>query len=542
MNLEFIDVETVERDGVPCVLRRADVTQSADFWRNWRNAASSLKKLVYLKPEDRLWYAYLIKPIGADTYVPFNLSYKVKDRSKLLAYQPEAVSLLVQSIINHNAAADGSDTGIGKTYQALAVARELNLSPLIICKKAGFSAWRKACAYMNIVPRLILNWEAARTCKIGLNIKGRPVPFIERHPKFIMGTATNHYEYQWIVPDRTLLIFDEAHLGFNQDSQNYAMWTASTGFTSISMSATFADRPARLRGLFRVLRIMQEQEFDLWLRGIGHFENAYNELESLSAQDDMKVINKMLYPEHGCRVSYDDPAVKAMFPERVIQTEIVDLGKSVTAEQNQMYAELITKAEKLREMGKQAALLVADLRYRQFAELLKVPILVEMVKEYLYEGKSVAVFVNFKETLRYLAENLGDTRQLVFGSQESKGIDRDEVIRKFQSGEERIILLMALAGGQSLSLHDLVGNSQRISLICPTYDPVVLQQILGRTFRSGTRTTPVMKLVYAAGTVEEKVADVVNRKLDNIAALNDGDLMEPDLFQLGVKRDENEDD
>ncbi len=49
-----------------------------------------------------------------------------------------------------------------------------------------------------------------------------------------------------------------------------------------------------------------------------------------------------------------------------------------------------------------------------------------------------------------------------------------------------------------------------------------------------------MKLVYAAGTVEEKVADVVNRKLDNIAALNDGDLMEPDLFQLGVKRDENE--
>jgi hypothetical protein len=43
-----------------------------------------------------------------------------------------------------------------------------------------------------------------------------------------------------------------------------------------------------------------------------------------------------------------------------------------------------------------------------------------------------------------------------------------------------------------------------------------------------------MKLVYAADTVEEKVANSVNRKLDSIAALNNGDLMEPDLFNMGV--------
>jgi superfamily II DNA or RNA helicase len=541
MNLEFTDVETIEHNGVPCILRRADVTKSTDFWRNWRSAASSIKKLVYLKPDGRLWYAYLIKPVGKADYVPFNFSYQVQNRAKLLAYQPEAVSLLTQAIISHGAAADGSDTGIGKTYQALAVCREMDLSPLIICKKAGFSAWGKACRYMGVTPRLILNWEAARTCKIGLIHKGKPTPFIERRPKLILGRASNHYEYQWFVPDRTLLIFDEAHLGFNPDSHNYAMWTASTGHASISMSATFADRPSRLRGLFRVLRIMQEQEFDNWLKGRGHFVNAYNELESLSAQDDMTVINKILYPEHGCRVSYNDPAVKNLFPERVIQTEIVDLGRTITATQNREYAQLIVKAEKLREMGKQAALLVADLRYRQFAELLKVPVLVEMVREYLYEGKSVAVFVNFKETLKYLAENL-KTRSLIFGAQETRGIIREEVVENFQSGAERVILCMVVAGGQSLSLHDLHGKNQRVSLICPTYDPVVLQQVLGRTYRAGTKTTPIMKLVYAAGTVEEKVADVVNKKLDNIAALNDGDLMEPDLFNLGVKHEDEERD
>jgi hypothetical protein len=49
---------------------------------------------------------------------------------------------------------------------------------------------------------------------------------------------------------------------------------------------------------------------------------------------------------------------------------------------------------------------------------------------------------------------------------------------------------------------------------------------------------PVLKLVYAAGTIEEKVAQNVNQKLDNISALNDGDLMEPDLFKLGIRREE----
>jgi hypothetical protein len=48
-----------------------------------------------------------------------------------------------------------------------------------------------------------------------------------------------------------------------------------------------------------------------------------------------------------------------------------------------------------------------------------------------------------------------------------------------------------------------------------------------------------MKLIYAAGTVEEKVSVSVNSKIDNILALNDGDLMETDLFGL-LKGDNSE--
>jgi superfamily II DNA or RNA helicase len=534
MNLDFLYVRDVERDGILYRLERADITRCADFWRLWRSpAVENIKKLIYIRPEDGKWFAYRLKNVeegrhAGYPYGEFNLTYVVKDTSKLLPYQPVAVSHLVQSIIDNGAAADGSDTGIGKTYQALAVCRELSLKPCVICRKAGMYGWRKACGYFDIEPYLIINWEAVRTSKI--SVPGKNCRLLSRKKReFRAG-----YDYTWHIPRGVLLIFDEAHLGFNPDSQNYALWTASAGRASLSLSATFADRPARLRGLFRVLGVMEETVFDKWLIDRGHFQNQYNDLETLTALDDMKSINKVLYPKYGYRVSYDDPAVKIFFPERVIQTEVVNLGEKVIADQNKAYTEMIEKAMHFKELGKQADLLVADLRYRQYAELLKTKVLHEMALEYLYEGMAVCVFVNFRETLRYLSEML-DTKSLIFGGQERYNISREMVMEDFQEGRSRLILCMTDAGGQSLDLHDLHGYARRISLICPTYNPVALQQVLGRTLRAGSKSTPIMKLVYAAGTVEEKVAETVNRKLDNIAALNDGDLMEPDLFNLGIK-------
>ena len=532
MNLDFKYVRDIEKDGILYAVERADITRCGEFWRFWRTpAADAVKKLLYLRHENNTWYAYRLKnkdEKAENIYGEFNLRYQVMDVSKLLPYQPAAVSHLVQSVIDNGSAADGSDTGIGKTYQALAVCRELNLHPFIVCRKAGFPGWKKACRYMDVQPLAIINWELLRTAKIALKrADGTQYPVLIRKKRAYRAG----YDYSWTIPVGTLLIFDEAHLGFNEDSQNYALWVASAGRASLSLSATFADRPSRLKGLFQVLHIKTAEEFDTWLLEQGHFTNQYNTLESLTVLSDMKIINKILYPKYGYRVSYEDPAVKAYFPERVIQTEVVDIGSNLVTEQNRAYSEMMVKAARLKMLGKQAELLVADLRYRQHAELLKVKTLVEMTQEYLYEGMSVVVFVNFRETLRYLAELL-QTKSLIFGDQERYGINREQVMEDFQANRERVVLCMVDAGGQSLDLHDLEGGFRRISLICPTYNPVALQQVLGRTYRAGSKSIPIMKLVYAAGTVEEKVSETVNRKLDNIAALNDGDLMEPDLFNL----------
>lgn len=443
--------------------------------------------------------------------------YKMRDTSKLLSYQTRGVEALCSHVISNGAALDGTDTGLGKSYTSLAVCRELNLRPGIICKKAGFGAWSKALRHFKIRPLFILNWERAKT-------GGTP------YAKIING---ENPVYKWIIPPKTLLIFDEAHSANNLGTLNNRLYIASKKIPSLALSATFADKPSKMYTFIRMVNAMDHNQFLQWLNDRGQFTNRNNSPESLTSADDLIEIHKLLFPGYGYRLSYTDPDVKGLFPEGVYQTKLISLSPKQTSEQNALYKSMILKAEKLRELGKQAEAMVADLRYRQRTELLKAEPIKELLSEYLNENKSVCVFVNFRDTLNYLSKTL-KTNSLIYGGQ--KEHERSKILKNFQSNKVPVIICMVDAGGQSIDLHDTLGTRPRISLICPTYNPITLKQVLGRTYRAGSKSTPIMQLIYASKTIEEKVAESVNEKLANISALTDGDLMEPDLFKLVSKK------
>ena len=88
--------------------------------------------------------------------------------------------------------------------------------------------------------------------------------------------------------------------------------------------------------------------------------------------------------------------------------------------------------------------MVIQLRARQKAELIKVPLIVEMIEDSLEDGMSVAVFVNFSETIRALSKRL-HTTCIVWG--ENKGDERERNIESFQEDKERVILVNVRAGG-----------------------------------------------------------------------------------------------
>lgn len=527
MNLEFSNVGMMSKAGHRYMLQRADVTHNKRFWIAWRQIKKSLQKIICLRQEvvhgAARWYAYRMMPAELGVpFLKFSLTYSMRDTSGLLPYQPEAVRHICNSIIHHNAACDGSDTGLGKTYTALAVARELCFRPGIVCKKAGIATWKRALKHFGIHPLFVINWEKAKSKNFRYTTRSRD-------------DYSGQYLYQWNVPDKTLLIFDEAHVAANHESQNYSLWLASRGNASISLSATFADRPKRLAGLVQILGIFNRQEYSDWLKKRGHFDNQHGELESLSSCNDMVELNRLLYPRYGFRLSYDMPQVKRFFPEAVYQTELVTMSRVKQEKHNQIYTKMVEKAQEYHLKGRQADVLVAELRYRQAAELLKAEAISELTDDYLYAGLSVCIFVNFRDTLSYLSKRL-DTKSVIFGDQDKYGYYRESVIDRFQSGETRIIICMNEAGGQSISLHDLTGKHRRVSLICPTYNPIALKQVCGRTHRAGSRSTPIIKLVYSGGTIEEKVCSMVNEKIRNIDALNEGELTGENLFNLHKER------
>lgn len=523
--------------------QKANVTNNAGFWQAWNfsmrkieNARklrcqipNTLAKYVSLSREmvngKPHWFVYRkVSKTDPDVLKPYKATYRLQTAQGLLPYQPRAVQAICNSIVQHGSAADASDTGLGKTYVALAVCRELKVSPGIVCKLAGIDTWKEVCSIFNITPQFIVNWEHA---------KGARFRYVQRDQSLYK----KGYHYKWVLPPNTMLFFDEAHLANNPGTHNHALHQAAKGLPSVSISATFADKSAKLRGLTNLLGIFTDAEFDVWLEARGYFEVREDKYASVSEIDNMRDLNKIIFPRYGARLSYTDTDVREYFPQSVTQTMVVSLGQKKTNEQNNMYTEMIKKATELHNAGKQAEALVANLRYRQATELLKADILIDEARNLIYQGKSVCIFVNFRETMAYIARVL-NTRSLVFGDQERLNLSRQKVIKDFQSDKVRIIILMMQAGGSSISLHDLHGHHQRVSLICPPYSALDLKQVLGRTYRANTKTPPIMKLVYAAATIERRVAESVNSKLDNIAALNDGDLMEPDVFNMGVSADD----
>ena len=99
-------------------------------------------------------------------------------------------------------------------------------------------------------------------------------------------------------------------------------------------------------------------------------------------------------------------------------------------------------------------------------EIFKIPTFVELAKDYLENGFSIAIFVNYTVTLELLAKEF-NTTSIIKGGQNMT--DRDKIIQDFQDNKSRIIICNIRAGGIGISLHDVNGNHPRVALISPTY-------------------------------------------------------------------------
>ena len=146
------------------------------------------------------------------------------------------------------------------------------------------------------------------------------------------------------------------------------------------------------------------------------------------------------------------------------------------------------------------------------------PDIVEMTGDLIDQGKSVVIFVNFKDTAQALTEQL-DCLSIIGGQNQYQ---RQSQIDDFMLDEKRIIVVNIAAGGTGLSLHDTQGLYPRVSLISPTFSAKDHLQALGRIHRNGAKSHALQKILVAAGSVEETVVKSITAKLENLNTLHTG--------------------
>ena len=432
----------------------------------------------------------------------------------LFSWQRTHALSLELALRKHGVAKDGSDTGTGKTVVAMEVARRLGKHPVVVCPKSVIPAWKEW--YAKFFPDMedfpVFNYEALRV--------NRPkTPLISRQNK-----PRGKGSFTWhIDTDKAFIIFDEDHRCKGSKSLNSKMLIAARrqNIPLMLLGATSCTDPTEMLALGYALGLHKVTNFWCWCLNNGCKKGWFGGLEfsQKDAEYYLRPIHKHIYGSRGSRLRTKDIPD---FPQTMITADsyAVDYPDKVDA----IYERLAELEDKKSEDDPDNPL-VAQLRARQEVELLKVPIFVELASDAIHEGNAVAIFVSFRDTLDEIVKGLkkrGHYGVTIHGDDTTKS--RKDACEAFGEGQWVYCVSTISAGGVGISLHDTSGERPRVALISPTFSAVDLKQALGRVHRAGSKTKSVQRIIFAAGTVEDRVCAAVRKKLHNLDLINDDEL------------------
>lgn len=426
----------------------------------------------------------------------------------------------LETVLRTRAAAlDASDTGTGKTYTALEVARRMGISPLVICPKSVSATWTKVGSQMGVKVQAV-GYEKARG-RGGKSALGEFVAF---------GRGSL---FRFARPVK-LVIFDEVHrCGAITSLQAKLLIAARRQCGKVLLlSATAADDPVRMKALGFALDLFDLKEWKWWLFRHGVKPGVWGGFTFTEdpevRQQVMLKLHHDLFPHRGARMRKSEIAG---FPRTHIAPLLLEDadGKAdrLCQEIHRLFTLRMTQASAAVEVEDgderpQASHLEQLLRKRQALELLKVPDMVELATDYAQTSR-VVLFAHFRDTLQMLREKLeralGHAVPIIDGTNADE--ERQSIQAAFQANNVPVLLANAEAGGIALSLHDPTGRVERTALISPGWSARQLKQVLGRVHRDGGAFSQQF-LVGFAGTLEERILGVLADRADRIDLLNDG--------------------
>lgn len=438
---------------------------------------------------------------------------------ELFPKQSEAHSFFVDKLLDRFNTLDSSQMGTGKTVVGSQVARTLIdkgafKHVAVICPKAVFPSWKAELEECGIDPLFILNVEKLR--------RGN-TPWVRKFGR---------KSFRWMLQSNTLVLIDEIHKLKGPWTQNANLLIAlvKQGYRIHGMSGTPCETPMEMRPLGYMLRLHSNDQargglpsYWQWLRILRCKKGHWGGFEMTDPVFALTTLRSRMYGinTHGLTVadfpdSFRDNRVLVDPIEFSNNDKIVKAYSELNMSRSDIsdYIEKGETAEHL--MDDEELIVVKILRARQACESLKVKDIADMALDAVEAGYSVAIFVNFTESIRALTDIL--KCNFIDGSTAQE--DREKYINAFQNDEEHCLILNAATGGTGISLHDVRGDRPRLSLISPSFNAKEFAQVIGRIHRNGAKSDALQKVLLSYGSIEEYVMEAINRKLQNMKTIH----------------------
>ena len=417
----------------------------------------------------------------------------------LFPKQRESVDFILQALANHRCALDSSSTGVGKTVIACRVAAEFKQYVAVVCPKIVIPHWERELREVGIKPIFVTNYEKL---KLG---NGQ---YITKIGKKI---------FRWHLPPDTLIIWDECHKCKSPFSQNSQMLVSAkqAGYHNLLLSATACQDPTEMRSLGFALGLHSLNKADGKLRSWPSWMMQYgcrkDQWHNWVAGPVPKLVplNQEMYSKNCVKLTPHD--LPSAFTDNQIITE--PLAFSWCGLIDNYYSESGLTSDVIDDLldnnSASQHILVQILRARQLAEATKVYDIVGLIKNACAEGFSVAVFVNFVDTVKSLAQQFPNASVIVGGQ---SAMVREDNVQRFQTNQTNVIICNIAAGGVGVSLHDTEGGHPRMSFISPTFNVKDYIQTLGRIHRANAKSPAIQRVLVASKTIEEKIVDKLEQK------------------------------
>ncbi len=416
------------------------------------------------------------------------------------------------------------DMGLGKTVQVLALlaerAREARAPALVVAPRSVVHNWVAEAARFTPKLRVLVHHGAARDKHLGA---------IEGHDLVITTYGTLRRD----APFLRETVFDTIVLDEAQNVKNAASDAAKAvrilrGEQRLALTGTPVEN--HLRELWSLFEFLNPG----MLGRSSAFANASKGTDPHALTLLGKAIRPFLLRRTKSEVARDLPPRQEETLVCAMQTE----QRALYDELKEHYRRsLLGRVKKSGLARSKIHVLEALLRLRQAAchpglvdpkrvheSSAKLDVLLEQLDELREQGHKALVFSQFTSLLAIVRARL-DARGQSYAYLDGKTRDREHVVSTFQTEPGCGVFLLSLkAGGVGLNLT----AAEYVFLLDPWWNPAVEAQAIDRAHRIG-QTRPVFAYrLVAEDTIEQKIAELQDRKRKLAAAIvrDDDSLLE----------------